>query len=164
MTSSRTLKVSDLTYERVHSLKRGNETVDDVLRRVLELETDSYDIENDLGAYLPDNVRQWAIAVARQIDELGEFNHKIGRGEGLAGADVLQFVLPDEGISVAKMEFSEGSFIAHYRDNTGEWAKCFGSISEPRTRNWDLDEKVLDQTQEYVSGAIRKWSDLPAKG
>jgi predicted CopG family antitoxin len=48
MTSSRTLKVSDLTYERVHSLKRGNETVDDVLRRVLELETDSYDIENDL--------------------------------------------------------------------------------------------------------------------
>jgi|APHM01.1.fsa_nt_gi hypothetical protein len=163
MASNRTLKVSDLTYERVHSLKRGNETVDDVLRRALELETDSYDIENDLGAFLPEDVRRWAVAVAQQIDELADFDHKMARGEGLSGGDVLQFVLPDEGISVAKMDISEGSFIAHYRDNAGEWSKCFGSISEPRTESWDLDKKVLSQTQRHVSGSIRKWSGLSAE-
>jgi hypothetical protein len=162
MASKKTLKVSELTYERVHGLKQGNESVDDVLQRELGLTDDRFDIENDLGAYLPAPVREWGSAVAKQIDDVAEFNHQIGRGEGNVNADILRFVLPEENISVAKMEFSENGFIAHYRDNAGEWTKCFGTIFENDTEEKELD-RVLDDTTQKVEGAIRKWSDLSSK-
>lgn len=162
MSLDKTLKVSDLTYERVHSLKRGNETVDDVLRRELGLVDDKYDIEHDLGAYLSSAQREWASAVAEAIDGLADFEHQIGRGEGTAGSDVLRFVLPEEGISVAKMEFSESGFIAHYRDNAGEWTKCFATVHEKRTTEWEID-RILGDTERSVQGAIRKWSESPTE-
>jgi predicted CopG family antitoxin len=155
MASDRTLKVSDLTYERVHGLKRGNESVDDVLRRELGLVSDDYDIENDLGAYLTSTQREWASTIAEQIDELADFEHKIEREASPSGGDELRFVVPGEGVSVARMNFSERGFNAQYRDKSGDWAFCFNTITNPE--NDDL-EQLLNETKQKVEGALRKWS------
>lgn len=155
MSPDRTLKVSDLTYERVHSMKRGNESVDDVLRRELGLVSDDYDIENDLGAYLTDTQREWAAAVAKRVDELADFEHKIDRDALPRGGDELRFVLPEEGVSVAKMQFTEDGFNTLYRDNAGDWSHCFATVTTPE--NDDL-EQLISETEQKVSGAIRKWS------
>lgn len=138
------IKVSEVVYDKIDAERKGGETFDDALRRVLGL----FPEIDDLVAYLPDKIREFGREIVDVIDGLGNFKKEIERDEIF---DKLHFIDKGSGISIARVDYGEENFIIYYRDKNGDMRNLTGVANEQAYRNAVRDLK------RKVPGAIRKW-------
>jgi len=146
------LKISEVTHEYIVNQARNSETMDETVQRLLGIGSDPDDIEQGIGAYLPEDMRA-------EVEELHSFIKTIGSFETEydddGGGDAIRFVDDDTGITIAQIAMTEKSYGIQYRDSDGDfrWTD-HGKII--RTQNRDLPE-VKEATERAIEGAMRRW-------
>lgn len=138
------IKVSEVVYDKIDAERRGGETFDDTLRRLLGL----FPEIDDLVAYLPDEIRDLGRDIINVIDELGNFEKEIERDTVF---DKLHFIDKSSRISIARVDYGEENFIIYYRDKNGDMRNLGGIANEPAYR------EVVEKVRRMIPGAIRTW-------
>ena len=156
--ATKNIKVSEIVYDTLENEKSGNETFDDVLRHILNLDPD---IE-DLAAYLPENLRKRSQELADFISGLEEFEIDVER-DANDGYDHVRFVSPDTGLTIARIRFGEEWVMTDYRDRQGDMQEI-SSLAAGNNEDLGLDikiddgwEEIKEENRKKIKGAYRKW-------
>jgi len=147
------LKVSEVTHEAITAEKREGESIDDVLRRKLGLKTTTEDIQNDLAAYLPDDLREQAQEAADLIGSVANFQTEVDETGGTANDPALKFKSEDSSLTIAQLECGESGYTVKYRDQHGDLDAVFIQ-GESNDKDFEANN---DEIRRRVKGAYRKW-------
>ena len=156
--ATKNLKVSEVVYDALESEKSGNETFDDVLRRVLDLNPEIA----DLAAYLPENLRKRSQELADFIGTLEEFETEVER-DANDGYDHVRFVSPESGLTIARVRFGEDWVMTDYRNRRGDMQKISSFTAgnaEDIGLNIEIEEvweEIKQENRKKIKGAYRKW-------
>ena len=156
--ATKNLKVSEVVYDALESEKSGNETFDDVLRRVLDLNPEIA----DLAAYLPENLRKRSQELADFIGTLEEFETEVER-DANDGYDHVRFVSPESGLTIARVRFGEDWVMTDYRNRRGDMQKISSftaGTAEDIGLNIEIEEvweEIKQENRKKIKGAYRKW-------
>lgn len=156
--ATKNIKVSEVVYDTLENQKSGNETFDDVLRRVLNLDPE---IE-DLAAYLPEDLRERSQELADFIGGLEEFVIEVER-DADDGYDHVRFESPESGLTIARIRFGEEWMMTDYRDRRGDMQQI-SSFAAGNDEDLGLHieieegwEEIKQEHQKKIEGAYRKW-------
>ena len=151
------LKISEVTHEYIVNQAHNSETMDETVQRLLGIGSDPDNIEQGMGAYLPDDMRAEVEELHFFIKALGTFETEYETDGGIRGGDAIRFVDGDTGITIAQIEMKEKSYGIQYRDSDGDltWTD-HGEIV--RTQSRDLPE-VKEAAERAIEGAMRRWGE-----
>ena len=156
--ATKNIKVSEVVYDTLENQKSGNETFDDVLRRILNLDPE---IE-DLAAYLPEELRKRSRELVDFINGLEDFEIEVER-DANDGYDHVRFVSPNTGLTIARIRFGEGWVMTDYRGRRGdmrEISSFAAGNSEDLGLNIEIEdgwEDIKEENRKKILGAYRKW-------
>lgn len=147
------IKVSKIVYDKIKSEKKGGETFDDTLRRMLGIYPDL----DDVMAYLSEELREWGKKIVNTINECGDFEMKIKEDHARflnRDHDSVLFIDKEEGIAIASMHVTEADFYIQYRAKDGDM-DLIGRVRDATDE--ERFEDIKEKTVSKVSGAVRKW-------
>ena len=156
--ASKNIKVSEVVYDTLESQKSGNETFDEVLRRVLSLHPEV----EDLAAYLPEDLRERGQELADFIGGLEEFEIEVEE-DADDGYDHVRFVSPESELTIARIRFGEEWLMTDYRNRNGDMQEISSFAAgndEDLGLNIEIDEgweKIKEENRKKIKGAYRKW-------
>jgi hypothetical protein len=154
--AEKTIKVSEVVHSELESRKRDNDSFDDVLRKVLDLNP----ILDDLVAYFDQELQDVSRELIEFINKQGDFNHQI---EQQSRVDVLKF--NSNGTTVAEARFSEHRMSLYYRDRTGSLEQFIGlrkkgdEVKSLRGGATHGQKHAFDRVEEKIPGAYRRWGN-----
>lgn len=152
--------MSEVVYDTLENEKSGNETFDDVLRRILNLDPEI----KDLAAYLPENLRERSQELAEFIGNLEQFEVEVER-DANDGYDHVRFISPETGLTIARIRFGEEWLMTDYRNRRGdmhEISSFAAGGNEDLNLNIKIEEgweEIKEENREKILGAYRKWGN-----
>jgi predicted CopG family antitoxin len=159
MSETKQIRVSGLVHSDLSKRKKDDETFDDVLRRVLDLQPDL----DSILSYYSDEQQEIAQQMIDEIDAVGDFHQSI-KTEGTV--EVLEFEAIGSRRVIASIEFDEkpskSEITVSYRNQKGDM-ETIGSVRQKQGEELTggiLGEKgMFDDPMELVEVARRRAKD-----
>ena len=138
MADKTTAQVRRSTMEYIKAESESHESIDDTLRRLLEIESTEEDPFKRLTAYLSqentEDVRKVKETIKDEVDVMTEYQENTGDGPS-----VLLFRATTNGVPITKITTSEAdSYSVRYQSTSSDgMASVFHQSSLERTHNWE---------------------------